>query len=299
MLRTASAVMRRTLACSVLGAALGIAAAGCATGCSGSLSAREERTVTLSASGGGSMLVLDNRVGDIRITADPAAVGITAEVTSIGRGTTPEGARKALDEIIVTLDAQPDASGVVRARAEHPSGESGRGYSVRWVVTVPEGFAADVRNGVGDVRIGALAGPVTASVGVGDITIDGSGGDVAATGGTGDIRVTGAGVIRAETKVGDVHVTQRPASGRAPADVHASTGVGDVTVQIATSWQGRVTAGTGVGEVDVASSGATLKAEQSTGKAFAGSLGDATGAQVTAKSNVGDVTVRATGGAGS
>ncbi len=289
----------RTLLRAVLGAALGIAAAGCATGCSGSMNVEAKQTVTLSSVAGGTSLALSNQVGDVTIKTDPGATGITAEVTSIGKGRSAQAAQEALNEINIRLDAQPDAAGVVVARADHPSGSIGRGYSVRWVVTVPEGFAADVRNGVGDVRIGALAGPVTASVGVGDITIDGSGGDVSATGGTGDIRVTGAGVIRAETKVGDVHVTQRPATGRAPADVHASTGVGDVTVQIATSWQGRVTAGTGVGEVDVTSSGATLKAEQSSGKAFAGSLGDATGAQVTAKSNVGDVTVRATGGAGS
>lgn len=285
----------RTLFRAALGAALGIAAAGWASGCNGSMNAEVRKTVTLSASGGGSSFVLENRVGDVRITADPAATSITAEVTSIGRSATAEGAQKALDEIIITMDAQPDASGVVRARAEHPSGAGGRGYSVQWVVTVPAGLAAEVRSGVSDVRIDGLAGAVKVTLGVGDITIGDSAGAVAASTGTGDVRITGAGEIRAESKVGDVDVVQRGSS----ADAIATTGVGDVTVRLVTSWRGRITAGTSVGDVDVSLAGNVLKAERVSGKSFTGVAGEETGAQVTATSNVGDVSVRGAGGAGS
>src|SRR5262245_59007801 len=77
----------------------------------------QQETVTLSAESPSTKFVMQNRVGDVTIRTDPNAQQVSATVTKTGKGSSPDEARKALQDIRVML-ARAESAGVVEATAE-------------------------------------------------------------------------------------------------------------------------------------------------------------------------------------
>ena len=210
------------------GLLLTVGAAGCAA-CK-PFSATETEMLTLEANGCRAF-ELRGRVGEIRLTGDPQATTITAEIHKRGKGTTQYEADQALEQIKITMAPKPGAGDKVLARVNHPGSHPYREYEADWEVTVPAGLKVKIDAGVGSVAVSELREETKLDVGVGSI------------------RATAMrGAIDAEAGVGSVVVELDAVP---DGDVRASSGVGSVTLIVPPEMHGRLRAASGLGSLDV------------------------------------------------
>ncbi len=146
-----------------------------------------------------------------------------------------------------------------------------------FVVRVPAGTGASVRNEVGRIVATNVSGRLSARTGSGDVRVDGGEGETTARSGSGDVSVkerkgnvearTGSGEIALAGITGDV--TLDTGSGNAAVDdvtgnLEAHTGSGNVTAhRVAAS---RVKARTGSGEITLRSVSGSLEARTGSGE---------------------------------
>ncbi len=146
-----------------------------------------------------------------------------------------------------------------------------------FVLRLPPGTGATVRNEVGRIVAMNVAGSVSARSGSGDVRVEGGEGATTARSGSGDVSVKGRkGRIEARAGSGDVTLasvagdaTVHTGSGNAAVTdlagaLDAHTGSGNVTARGVTG--GRVTARTGSGDVSLRSVSGSLEAHTGSGE---------------------------------
>lgn len=230
--------LHRMLAHPLAAPAAAILLAAAVAGCRHSLPFRASDTQTLRAPASDAVaFTLHGRVGDVVVTAeDTEEVLVTARRT--GRGTTPEEAEKARNEIRLFLEPSGDT---LVARVEHPDDNSDR-YRVDWQVRLPAALAVTIEAPVGDVTARGIQRDVAVTNSVGDVVVEKCHA-ARIRAGTGDVTITDiAEDVTAAVGVGDLRVARVGGS----AEVRAGTG--DVSLQ---DIGGRVTLQAGVGSVDV------------------------------------------------
>lgn len=168
-------------------------------------------------------------VGEVEVIGDGGA-GITArvEVTS-KRGSFWSSHRS---REIDALELGSEVRGNTLHLRISPDDRDGRDFIESWTVHVPSRLAAEVKLGVGDVRLLDVTGDLTVSAGVGDIRIESSYamfGSIQASCGVGDAtlrtpegRDEGEGFIAHE-----LH-----GKGPGSSTIRVSAGVGDVTIRL-------------------------------------------------------------------
>jgi DUF4097 and DUF4098 domain-containing protein YvlB len=146
-----------------------------------------------------------------------------------------------------------------------------------FVVRVPAGTGASVRNEVGKIVATNVDGPLSARAGSGDVRLEGGEGETVARTGSGDVSVKGrSGRVEARTGSGDIalasitgDVTVHTGSGSAVVEdvkgsLDAHTGSGNVTARRVTA--SRVTTKTGSGEITLRSVSGSLEARTGSGE---------------------------------
>lgn len=263
------------------------AAAGLAliAGCGTPYTSREHLTLTAPAPAMATF-ILRNAVGEVTLQADPAATEVRAEIVKIGKGSSPQQADAALEQIEVSLETHPGRSEAVEARAEHPPGGPIRNYEVEWKLTAPPGFALDVSTQVGDIVAEGFSGGATFKTDVGDIKTSGKHLGLSAKTGVGDIHAEAAGRIDVRTDVGDARLRVLPGD---EDDVKARTQVGELTVELPVGRKGRLKAGADVGSLRLRLESLTLRGEAHRLEA---DLGGASTPTLDLATDVGDLTVR-------
>ncbi len=180
------------------------------SGCGTPFQAREH--ISLTAHLPAEKLLVRTDFGDITVRSDADATESRAEVTLIGKGSTPVEAKKALSEIKATLAADESIPGIVRADAEHPKGGIIRAYEVRWHVIAPPNIFVDARTSFGDIDVRRFDRGLTIKTAFGEIEADAAG-PIDLKSSFGDIelyvRVGETGDVKAVTEFGDVDVRLR------------------------------------------------------------------------------------------
>lgn len=264
--------------------------AGCATGgagCGGTpFESRRAEVLTAPAE---AVFTLENTVGDVRVVADPAATQVRMEVTRIGKGSTQQKAAEAVDELRFDLIDTPGNDGVV-VKTIQPTHRwsSEKQYAAEWVITAPPGTRIVVTDDVGDVTVVGFQNGVRAQTDVGDLRIAGVSGPVTASSDVGDIHVNADGPAEVSSDVGDVRVE---IFGSAAVPVKVVSNVGDVHVVLPPAWAGTVDGRTNVGGISGAAPGVARKGDRNgSGGSLVGAIGTG-GASLTARADVGDLTV--------
>jgi len=206
------------------------------SGCGTPFQAREQ--ISLTAPLPAEKLLVRTDFGDITVRSDADATEIRAEATLIGKGSTPAEAKKALNEIKVTLAADEGSPGIVRAEAEHPDGGISRSYEVRWHVIAPPNVFVDARTSFGDIDVGRFDRGLTIKTAFGDIEAD------------------AAGSIDLKSSFGDIELYVREGD---IGDVKAVTEFGDVDVRLPMNRAGHLTADTDFGSVDAHLEGMSMR----------------------------------------
>jgi hypothetical protein len=282
-----------------------------AVGCGTPFSQRE--TVTLAADSAPEKFVVQNRVGDVTIKIDPTAKGVSASVVKTGKGSSVHEARRALEDIRVSLLKSEDHPGVVEASVEHPKGNAFRQYQVSWLITMPASRNVVVKNGVGDVQVDGLSGEANIHTDVGDATVHGAtektdqigpvevttdvgsisaqhiGKGIHAVTNVGDIHASGGGKVQLASDVGDVtlHLTNEN-----PDSVDCTADVGDVEVFLPAERKGALYAETDVGDTIIELGAIPMQNVHHRRKHFRGELGGSAEPRASLQTDVGSVTVR-------
>ena len=114
-----------------------------------------------------------------------------------------------------------------------------------------EGASGNVHaaSGSGTVRVGSGAAEVRASSGSGEVTVDGALGPVQASTGSGEVRITtGRGPVTASTGSGDIDVSMASLTGSD--DMRFSSGSGSITLRLPADFSANLHATTGSGDVE-------------------------------------------------
>ncbi len=273
-------------------AALSAAAAtgGCVIRVGGSTPFEARGSEALSASAPVTRLVVHNRVGDVIVTADPAASGVTAEAVKIGKGRTDELADRALSEISVWLQPRAGAADVLEAVSDHPDQKRGRAYAVDWRITAPPGLAIEVRADVGDVHVEGFDGPADLRTDVGDIRALQIARGVSVRTDVGDVTVKAAGPIDVRTDVGSADVAVLPGE---PGSITITTDVGSAELRLPADFEGTITASADVGSITSTLAGPQTRARKIPPRDhLQTTIGSGSGRTATITTEVGDVRIR-------
>ena len=128
-----------------------------------------------------------------------------------------------------------------------------------FVIQLPSGVGATVRNRVGSIVAADIDGPFTADTGSGKIRSSGGVGNLDADTGSGDVEVRNhRGDINADTGSGDVSLSLVQGS------IHVDTGSGDVTIE--DSEGERIDADTGSGSVSLLDVEGEISADTGSGR---------------------------------
>jgi hypothetical protein len=219
----------------------------------------------------GAELRLESVRGDIRVSA---ASGDRASVHADVRGRGHRAARIVFDVIpngnSVTICARWADDPACTARGMHDQDEDnddgGGSASANFTVQLPRsarlrastgngvidvaGTGSDVRVGSGNgvVRVVGASGIVDASSGNGDVTVEGAGGPVTVSTGNGAVRAyTAMGPVNVSTGNGVIDVRMDRLGSRS--DMAFSTGNGDVTLAVPSTFAGDLDADTGHGSI--------------------------------------------------
>lgn len=264
--------------------------AGCAStsGCGGTpFESRRAEVLTAPAE---TAFTLENTVGDVRVVADPSATSVRMEIIRIGKGSTQQKAAEAVEELRFDLIDTPGNEGVVVKTVQPKSTwATGKQHAAEWVITAPPGTRIVVNDDVGNVTIVGFENAVSARTDVGDLRLAGISGPVTASSDVGDVHINTAGAVDASSDVGNVHVELFGAS---PVPIKAVSNVGNVHVVLPPAWQGTVDARTDVGSLSASAPGITARPDRhGSGGAIAGRLGDNSAATLTARADVGNLSV--------
>jgi hypothetical protein len=262
---------------------------GCAVGAGGcneaKFTAQQTRTLTASAE---SSLRIENMVGDVKVVADPAASGVTMELTLIGKGTSQAKADEALRDIELNVNDPAGDTGVT-ATAKHPSnggGWSGKQWEVRWVVTAPPSVKIDVDDDVGNITIVGFERGAKVSTDVGDVKVSGVMGGVVARTDVGNAVVNAQGPADVTTNVGNVRLELMGES----SNIRASADVGSIHLVMPPEWAGKVTGKSDVGEVKTVVPGLATKSDMGGGGRVSGNVGSGS-SSATLSADVGSITI--------
>ena len=130
-------------------------------------SARSEWTKSYTLADNG-RVEIDNVNGRIEVEAwDGNTVEVRAE--RIGKGTTPDAAKRMLDRIEILEQVTP-AQVRLETKVARATGWLGGGAEVRYVVKVPAGAEIDVETVNGGIEVSGVRGPVTAETTNGGVT---------------------------------------------------------------------------------------------------------------------------------
>lgn len=205
--------------------ALALALAGCAAGTP--LQARASSTETLSTSLPADAPEVRVRVemfnGPIQVRAGAPGT-VSATVTTTGVGATQGDAEADRRQILVTLDANPDGSVLLRA-VYQPNPESPNNRAASAVVTVPAAAGLDLRTSNGAVTVADVAGAIDVRTSNGPVTLaDATAGATVRTS-NGAVEIAGSGLLDIETSNGRVTIYGTAAT------VRAVTSNGDVSFE--------------------------------------------------------------------
>jgi hypothetical protein len=124
----------------------------------------------------GGRVEIDNVNGKIEVEAwDENTVDVRAE--RIGKGTTPDGAKRALERVEAITPAQVR----LETKVARATSWLGGGAEVRYVVKVPAGAEIDVETVNGGIDVSGVRGPVTAETTNGGVTARRIGGPIDAS----------------------------------------------------------------------------------------------------------------------
>lgn len=152
------------------------------------------------------------------------------------------------------------------------------------------GSEVEVASGSGDVRITNSTGRVRSSTGSGNTTIQGAGGPVNASTGSGDVIVsTSSGPVSASTGSGNISVSMSRMEEAAA--MKFSTGSGDITLAVPTSFGAEFEATTGSGDITTELP-ITIEGRVSRNR-MRGTIGDG-GERLAMSTGSGNITVRKT-----
>jgi hypothetical protein len=130
-------------------------------------SARSEWKKSYTLADGGRVEIA-NVNGRIEIEAwDGNTVDVRAE--RIGKGTTPDAAKRMLDRIEIREEVTP-ARVRLETKVARATGWLGSGAEIRYVVKVPAGAEIDVETVNGGIEVSGVRGPVTAETTNGGVT---------------------------------------------------------------------------------------------------------------------------------
>lgn len=277
-----TAMTGRSISKRAIGGAGALLALALLSGCGGWGSyAHEAATIVELEAEPTNELRVEGDVGDIRIVSNPDRDTIHAIVQLVGKGHTPEQAKRAMAELsceFVTVD------GVLTGRLVHPKATKNTPYEGRWSIEVPEGLSITVRNDVGDVNVFCEGSDVDVRTDVGDVWI-GAAANADAFTDVGAVWISASGRIAAQTDVGDVSAY---VLGMGEHEHSVRSDVGDVSVTLPPGWSGKVTASTDVGDslIDDGVGGRVTSDDKASMR-----LGDAGAATLHALTDVGDAKV--------
>jgi len=261
---------------------------GCAVGTGGCNDAKfsSQRSQILTAAAESSLRI-ENSVGDIKVVADPAATGVTMELTLIGKGSSQQKADEALNEIFLDINDPAGDTGVT-ATARHPShsGWSGKQWEVRWVVTAPPSVKIDINDDVGSVTIVGFERGAKVHTDVGDVRISGVMGGVTVRTDVGNAVINAQGPADISTDVGNVRIEllddSRP--------IKVTADVGNVHIVVPPTWGGTVKGTTDIGGLNSGVPGLNISPDRSGGGRISGAIGSGT-ATAELRSDVGSITI--------
>lgn len=243
---------------------------------------------TLNFSGRGARLIVDNAVGDIHITADPAATEIRAEAKAKARAKTDDEARRLLEQVVIGLESAPDGSSDVRASSKHPGQLNNEWVSVDWTITVPVATGAAIESAMGDVWVNGIEGGLKVDSSMGDLVAINIAGGFEAELGMGDIDAKASGVIRAKTGMGDASVKTL---GTAAPRIEVESGMGDVEIVLPESFAGTIDGTSGMGDVNVRALTAKMSEVRRGERNFTAVVNAGAGSAAVARSGMGDVEI--------
>lgn len=255
---------------------------------SGAAYGSEEEVLQKSfAVGPGGKLTLDTDLGSVEVRGTDAGTVEIAVHREVRHGNRDKLLREFKlnfeqrgNEVIVTGDRERHGLHWLWENIWHD-------LRVRFVITVPRAFEADVRTSGGDVDIADLGGRVGARTSGGDVSCDRIGGAVDARTSGGNVRIGLAGDrVDAHTSGGDIRIEE------AKGNVLARTSGGDIRIERAG------------GEVDAHTSGGSITAADVAGALIAKTSGGSVTATITSQpasrceltTSGGSVTVRLAAG---
>lgn len=281
----------RRSAAAVLGAALLLPLGACGYN---TFSERAQVTEILDASAAQNYhtLIVDTSVGDIVVTGDESASGITAEITKIGKGRTPEAAQESLDRIRIVFAPVADEPGVFVCTSEFPKKWAGHAHQVEWNIRAPSHLALDLISDVGDLTASRFNGGVSARSDVGDIELAQIMGGVDVRSDVGDVEVEAGGPIIAVSDVGDVDIVVIDTGYGSLGSVNLRSDVGDITLKLPAHAMGLVNASTSTGDVEIEFDDAaaySIIRKSRTGKSLRAELNGSAEPSIEMHADVGDV----------
>ena len=175
-------------------------------------------------------IIITAGVGDIEIVGDNGTeIRARVEVKNKHKGLFGFGHS---DDEIESLAIEPSVSGGKLTLRVKPVSHEDHSLVETWRVSVPSGFTAQIKLGVGDATVLDVAGDVRAELGVGDVKIEGlhaSFGNVHASCGVGDATLR----TPAGREDGEGFIAHNlSATGPGKSEIRAEVGVGDVTIRL-------------------------------------------------------------------
>lgn len=191
-----------------------------------------DRTLTLTQPVAGiTGIVLRAGVGDVEILGQDAA-SIDATVTLASKHNGFWGSSRsntAMDSARIETELR---GSTLYISLQTDSDSHDRDLSEDWSLRLPRGLAAELKLGVGDVKVIDTRGDVDVKVGVGDVRVEGAWndyGDISASCGVGDAELRGPdGREEGSGFIG--HSLRSRAAGKSEIEVHS--GVGDATIKL-------------------------------------------------------------------
>lgn len=207
--------------------------------------------VTFKEAGAFSRLIVDTKVGDISVVGDDSATNITAEITKVGKGSSPVAAQESLDAIEIILAPLADDPSAFLCTSDFPKHWSGHSYKVEWRITAPSVLALDLVGDVGDIDASEFTNGARVRTDVGDIVLVDILGGVDARSDVGDIEATVGGAIAMSSDVGDIELTVLDTGYGTTGPIDLNSDVGDIEVLIPAHTMGLLHATTDVGDVEI------------------------------------------------
>ncbi|HEY1347918.1 MAG TPA: DUF4097 family beta strand repeat-containing protein [Streptosporangiaceae bacterium] len=242
----------RTAGTAALAVLTGCAAALAVSGCHVDANQLQHRARTYAVSSAVRTLVINNRVGDVHVTAGTGPVSVTERISYRHQ---PPATTHVVHAGTLTLTGTCPVS---------------QACDVEYHVRVPAGATVEISDRVGNIRLAALAGQVTAHTSAGGIALRSLSGALRVRNNAGSI--SGSDVSSAtatlSTNVGSIDL----AFSAPPATVAATTGVGSVTLRLPRGVAYAVHASVSVGSIHVRVPQASNSPHSITARARTGSV---------------------------